>query len=89
MIGNIVMIRVLFFANLRDVAGLDSYEIDSDGINNVRQLVAKLGKCLPSELSEALADESAMVSVDHKYAGWDALVHDDAEVGFLPPVSGG
>ena len=83
------MIRVLFFANLRDAAGLDSYEIESDGITNIRELVAKLGKILPSELSEALEDESAMVSVDHKYAGWDAPVGDRAEVGFLPPVSGG
>lgn len=83
------MIKVLFFAYLRDAAGTDSYEIDSDGITNIRQLVAKLGEALPQELTEALADESAMVSVDHKYAGWDALVHDGAEVGILPPVSGG
>ena len=44
---------------------------------------------MPIELIDALSDQSAMVSVNHKYAGWDALLTDDAEVGILPPVSGG
>jgi len=44
---------------------------------------------VPKGLVDALRDESAMVSVNHKYAEWDALLPDNAEVGILPPVSGG
>jgi len=83
------MIRVLFFANLRDLAGTDVLEVEAHDIHDVRQLVATFCRDLPPALGEALADESAMVSVDHKYAGWEAAVCDGAEVGFLPPVSGG
>ena len=83
------MIKVLFFANLRDLAGTDVFEIGAEGISNVRELVAAFSEKLPDELGAALSDESAMVSVDHKYAGWDATLCDGAEVGFLPPVSGG
>ena len=83
------MIKVLFFANLRDFAQTDSIQVDSSQINDIRSLVSALGEVLPSALIDALADESAMVSVDHRYAGWEAELHDGAEVGFLPPVSGG
>ena len=83
------MIRVLFFASLREAAGVDEISIDADAVSNVRELVKVLANQLPAELLKALADESAMVSVDHKYAGWEAELEDGAEVGFLPPVSGG
>lgn len=83
------MIKVLFFANLRDAAKTDSYEVSAEGIANVRDLVRLLNQRLSPGLAAALSDETAMVSVDHKYAGWDAELSDGAEVGFLPPVSGG
>lgn len=83
------MINVLFFAGLRDAAQADSIEIDPAGISDVRSLVAELARQLPEELRQALSDETAMVSVDHKYAGWEADIADGVEVGFLPPVSGG
>jgi len=83
------MIRVLFFANLRDYAGVDSIELSADGIRSVRDLLSAFKGVLPEALIDALSDESAMVSVDHKYAAWDAPLHDGAEVGLLPPVSGG
>ena len=83
------MIQVLLFAGLRDLAGVDSIEIPSDGISHVRDLPAALSEFLPAELIEALRDESTMVSVNHKYAAWDAPLPDGAQVGLLPPVSGG
>lgn len=83
------MIKVLFFAGLRESAQTDSINVSSEGITSIRELVAKLGELLPKELAQALADETAMVSVDQVYAGWGASISDGAEVGFLPPVSGG
>ena len=83
------MIKVLFFAGFRELAGTDNLEIDDDSLKDIRELVEKLAEVLPSELIEALKDETAMVSVDHKYAGWEGKLHQNAEVGFLPPVSGG
>lgn len=83
------MIRVLFFAHLRDLAGTNTVELPIGNMTQVRDLLTSLKPHVPIELIEELADETAMVSVNHKYAEWDALLEDNAEVGILPPVSGG
>ena len=82
------MIKVLLFANLRELAGTNRMDIESDGISSTRELIARLNQLKPA-LSEVLDDETAMVSVNHKYAGWDAPLKSGDEVGILPPVSGG
>ncbi|MBL4671857.1 MAG: MoaD/ThiS family protein [Arenicella sp.] len=83
------MIKVLLFANLRDIAGASQIELPLGNMVQVRDLLADLVSHVPGELIEALSDESAMVSVNQKYAGWDAPLFDGDEVGILPPVSGG
>jgi molybdopterin synthase sulfur carrier subunit len=83
------MIRVLLFANLRDIAGVSQIELPLGNMLQVRDLLTGLSPQVPAALIEALSDESAMVSVNQKYAGWDAPLFDGAEVGILPPVSGG
>lgn len=83
------MIKVLFFAQLRDHAGVDSLELPLGEMRVVRDLLVGLRAYAPTELIDALSDESALVSIDHQYAGWDAELIDGAEVGILPPVSGG
>ena len=83
------MVKILFFANLRDIAKVDSLEINLSGAKVVRDLLVSMSEHVPNELIDALADETAMVSVNHKYAGWDGVINDGDEVGILPPVSGG
>lgn len=83
------MIRILLFANLRDIAGINQIELPLGEMTHVRDLLSGLLPYVPIELIQALDDETAMVSVNHKYAGWDAPLVDHDEVGFLPPVSGG
>lgn len=83
------MIKVLFFANLREIAKVDSIEIALGDAAVVRDLLMLLSAKLPAELIESLQDETAMVSINHKYAGWDGILNDGDEVGILPPVSGG
>ncbi len=83
------MIKVLFFAHLRDLANTEQIEIPAGDITYVRDLLDAMQPFVPLELIDALREESALVSVNHKYAAWDAELHDGAEVGILPPVSGG
>ncbi len=84
-----MMIRVLFFAQLRDIAETNEVELPLGDMIHVRDLLQGLKPHVPNTLIDTLSDETAMVSVNHKYAGWDAPLPDNAEVGFLPPVSGG
>jgi len=84
----------LLFAQLRDYAQTDALEMqiarcESDEAFYVRDLLESMKNELPEQLIDALSDYTAMVSVNHKYAGWDAQLHDGDEVGILPPVSGG
>jgi len=83
------MIKVMFFAQLRDYAGADYIEVELGNMLVVRDLLDGLQRHVPAKLIEVLTDESALVSINHRYAGWDAELMDGAEVGILPPVSGG
>jgi len=77
-------VKVLFFAHLRDTAQTDSIELDIGHAKQVRDLLGIMQGTLPDALIESLSDESAMVSVNHKYAGWDGELADGDEVGILP-----
>ncbi len=83
------MVKVLFFANLRELANTDSIELELGKARIVRDLLETMSSHFPADLINSLRDETVMVSVNHKYAGWDGAVIDGDEIGLLPPVSGG
>jgi len=83
------MVKVLFFAQLRDHAGLDAIELPIGDMTVVRDLLGGLQNKVPDSLIDQLRDESALVSINQRYAGWDADLADGVEIGILPPVSGG
>ena len=60
-------LRVLYFASLRDAAGVESE--------------MKHGFALPVD--------RLRVAVNGAFAHWDGEADEDAEVAFIPPVSGG
>lgn len=82
-------IKVLFFAQLRDYAETDALELEIGSAKTASDLLSLMAGKVPDRLIEELADQSAMVSINHKYAGWDGELSDGDEVGVLPPVSGG
>ncbi len=79
----------MFFGGLQETAQTESCLIESQDVTNVRDLVVALSEQFSPSLINALNDETAMVSVNQQYAGWDVQLNDADEVGFLPPVSGG
>jgi molybdopterin synthase sulfur carrier subunit len=76
-------VTVLYFASLRDAAGVASETLPQPA--SLRELYAslKLRHALP------FAAESLRVAVDGAFCGWDAPVGEGAEIAFIPPVSGG
>jgi molybdopterin converting factor subunit 1 len=79
-------IRVLFFATLRDRAGMRSLDVGVPAGATVRELKQQLAAERPA-LSEAL--QSVLVAIDREYAPDEAVIPAGAEVAFFPPVSGG
>jgi sulfur-carrier protein len=74
---------ILYFASLRDAAGVERESVDHSGDLRMLylQLQAKHGFALPPE--------RLRVAMDGAFARWDAIPRDGAEVAFIPPVSGG
>ena len=77
-------VRVLYFASLRDAAGVDQETVAGD-VGDLRALYANLQQ----RHGFALPVERVRVAVDGAFARWEDPVRDGSEVAFIPPVSGG
>ncbi|CAN5686031.1 MoaD/ThiS family protein [soil metagenome] len=77
-------VTLLYFASLRDAAGMASESVDTDARDLralYREAQARHGLALPCTRVRA--------AVGTGFASWDDAVADGGEVAFLPPVSGG
>ena len=81
-----INIKVLFFATLRDRAGIKSLEMELSPETTVQNLKDLLVETYPG-LKETM--DSVVISINREFAFDEALVPDGAEVALFPPVSGG
>lgn len=79
-------IKVLFFATLRDKAGIRSAELDLPSGATIADLKTRLVGEYPS-LSGLM--EHCLASINHEYRFDESEIQGDSEVAFFPPVSGG
>ncbi|MBN6149259.1 MoaD/ThiS family protein [Xanthomonas sp. AmX2] len=79
-----VRVSVLYFASLREAAGIDSEQWHSDAAD-LRALYAELD----ARHRLGWPPERLRVAVDGAFAAWNAPLRDGSEVVFIPPVSGG
>ena len=77
-------ITVLYFASLRDAAGVASEVVDSSD-DDLRALY----ETLSARHGFGLPVERLRVAVDGVFARWDDVLRTDIEVAFIPPVIGG
>jgi molybdopterin synthase sulfur carrier subunit len=76
-------VTVLYFASLRDTAGVDSETVDHDG--DLRSLYL----AMQMKYGFVLSIERLRVAMNGAFARWDDVPGEGAEVAFIPPVSGG
>lgn len=76
-------VKVLYFASLRDAAGIESEQVDCPGS------LAELYDTLRARHGFALGRERVRVAVNGDFAQWQDHVPGGVEVAFIPPVSGG
>jgi molybdopterin converting factor subunit 1 len=79
-------IKVLFFATLRQRAGMKSLELEIPEGMDVQGLRDQLGRDYPA-LTESL--KTVVVAINREFAFDDALIPAGGEVALFPPVSGG
>jgi molybdopterin synthase sulfur carrier subunit len=74
---------VLYFASLRDAAGVEREIVEHDG--DLRALYLRL----QAKHGFALPLERLRVAMNGAFARWDDVPAEAAEIAFIPPVSGG
>ncbi len=79
-------IKLLFFATIRDRAGVKSLELDVSADLTVQGLKDKLSVDYPN-LKESM--RSVLVTINREYAFNEAVLPPNAEIALFPPVSGG
>lgn len=79
-------VKVLFFATLKERAGVREKVIELPEVAHIRDLKAVLGQQDPG-LAPLI--NTALASIDREFAFDDDLIPAGAEVAFFPPVSGG
>ena len=79
-------IKLLFFATIRDRAGVKSMEMEIPEAMTVQGLKDKLAEEYPN-LKDSMT--SVLVTIEREYAFDDAVIPQDAELAMFPPVSGG
>ena len=77
-------LTVLYFASLRDAAGVVSEVVESDA-PDLRGLYAEL----QSRHGFSWSTDVLRVAAEGEFARWDDVTIDGSEVAFIPPVSGG
>lgn len=79
-------VKIAFFAAARDITGCDFLDLSVDDAATVATVKQDLSDRYP-ELTELM--NRSTWSVDHEYVGNEKELYDGAEIGMIPPVSGG
>ncbi|GLS91673.1 molybdopterin synthase sulfur carrier subunit [Psychromonas marina] len=82
------MIKVLFFAQLRDQLGVSELTLNSDQNPNVQVLLENL-KAQNTGWDKLLSKGTLMVAVNQTISNKNATLVSGDEVAFFPPVTGG
>ncbi|MDF3013978.1 MAG: moaD [Cellvibrio sp.] len=82
------MIRVLFFAQLREQLGAAELQIAAENISSVAALKESL-VTTNFEWAQFLSNNKLLVAVNHEYVKGDVVIKSGDEVAFFPPVTGG
>ncbi len=81
-----MLVRTLFFASYRDIAGTDELDVELDAPAAVSDLVRYLRNS--GQEWQALPP-TPVVAVNMTYASLSTPLREGDEVAFIPPVSGG
>lgn len=79
-------ITLLFFATLRDRAGMKSLALEVPAEMTILGLKSKLAEDYPN-LKESM--RSVLITINREYAFDEATIPVEAEIALFPPVSGG
>ncbi len=83
------MVRVLFFASLRDTVGVDECSLPIDEPLAFDRFMAELKTALGADAYKAICAENVRVAINQELVDGVRSISAGDEVAFLPPVTGG
>ena len=83
------MIKLVFFASLREELGCGSIEMEFEEPVRLSDIIKHLEEKKGKLWGEVLASESVKVAINKEIVVNDELLSDGCEIAFLPPVTGG
>nr|AQQ74454.1 hypothetical protein [uncultured bacterium] len=82
------MIRIIFFAQLRESLGVGEIQWPLNQIETLESVISELQS--QSEIwRRALSNQNLLMSINKEFAKPDSKVKPGDEVAFFPPVTGG
>lgn len=83
------MIKVVFFASLRERFGSSGFTVENNQIDSVAGLIDLLRLPDGTSFDSIFTQEKLMVAVNQEVVDVDCTVTEGDEVAFFPPVTGG
>ena len=83
------MVKIVFFASLREALGCASLHLELAESVRLSALVAMLGAQEGEGWCAALTAENILVAVNQEVVPGDPFINRGDEVAFFPPVTGG
>ncbi|MBA1444570.1 MAG: molybdopterin converting factor subunit 1 [Chromatiales bacterium] len=83
------MIKVLFFASLRERLDAASLEMEAEDLADLGAVLMRLRERGGIWADVFAADKTVMMALNQEMTGADTPVQDGDEVAFFPPVTGG
>ena len=82
------MIKLVFFASLREALGCESLELEFEGPLRLSEMIKQVEEKKES-IGARFSQASLKIAINKEIVVNDELLSDGCEVAFLPPVTGG
>ena len=83
------MINVLFFAQIRELLGIASIQVEADESTQTAEGLRATLAATDDKWAKVMASDKLLVAVNQTISQWDTPIVDGDEVAFFPPVTGG
>ena len=83
------MIKVLYFASIREVLGRDQDQLQVNTATTVDSLIDELVVIHGELWHQMLRNKKVLVAINQTVATLDAAISEGDEIAFFPPVTGG
>ena len=83
------MIQLRLFARFREELGIESEQLESDGLSCVEDLLQRLRERGGAWARLLAEDQRVMMAVNQELADRQTPLHEGDEIALFPPVTGG